>query len=273
MAGATATSAAQWDSNTWEGDTAALVIAHPGHELRVHHWVERARPITFTLTDGSGYANGSRIASTTAVLQRAGARPGAIFGPMSDHELYQAILAGHQHVFAPLVETLALELRRAGISYVVGDAVEGFNPGHDVCRLLLNAAVLRIEAATGRRLGNLEYLLEGPPDHDREEELTGSIMLTLEEEAYRRKIAAANSYPEMAREVSRSVAAYGAAKFRTECLRPVHYGFDIASRLSLPCFYEEYGKGQVAGGRYREVIRFREHIAPLASYIASLIHE
>src|SRR5437868_6155828 len=184
MAEATATSAAQWNSNTWEGDTAALVIAHPGHELRVHHWVERARPITFILTDGSGYANGSRIASTTAVLARAGARRGAIFGPMSDRELYQAILAGHHHVFAPLVEKLALELRRERVSYVVGDAVEGFNPGHDVCRLLVNAAVLRIEAATGRRLGNLEYLLEGQPDDCPGEDLTGSIMLTLDEEAY-----------------------------------------------------------------------------------------
>src|SRR5437764_3675623 len=133
MAGETAASEARWDSGTWEADTAALVIAHPGHELRVHHWLERARPFTFILTDGSGYANGPRIDSTTAVLARAGARRGAIFGPMSDRELYQAILAGRYHVFAALVERLALELRRAGVSYVVGDAVGGFNPGHDVC--------------------------------------------------------------------------------------------------------------------------------------------
>jgi len=37
---------------------------------------------------------------------------------------------------------------------VAGDGVEGYNPGHDVCRLLLNAAVLRLEAE-GRTIANL----------------------------------------------------------------------------------------------------------------------
>jgi hypothetical protein len=44
------------------------MIAHPGHELRVHHWIERTRPLVFVLTDGSGHTGVSRLASTTAVL-------------------------------------------------------------------------------------------------------------------------------------------------------------------------------------------------------------
>src|SRR5260370_411620 len=76
----------------WTAKGAALVIAHPGHELRVHHWLERARPVTFVLTDGSGHTDRSRLAATTAILERAGATRGAIYGAMSDRELYQAIL-------------------------------------------------------------------------------------------------------------------------------------------------------------------------------------
>src|SRR5207253_5484219 len=34
------------------GGRAALVIAHPGHELRVYHWLRLARPSVFILTDG-----------------------------------------------------------------------------------------------------------------------------------------------------------------------------------------------------------------------------
>ncbi len=71
---------------------AALVVAHPGHELRVHHWMERARPVVFVLTDGSGSAHSSRLASTTAVLEQAGARPGSIYGRLSDRDLYRALL-------------------------------------------------------------------------------------------------------------------------------------------------------------------------------------
>ena len=34
---------------------AVLVVAHPGHELRVHGWLELARPTVCILTDGSGH--------------------------------------------------------------------------------------------------------------------------------------------------------------------------------------------------------------------------
>ena len=54
----------------------ALIVAHPGHELRVHAWLEQARPTSFVLTQGDGAAGVSRLPSTTAVLTRAGAPVG-----------------------------------------------------------------------------------------------------------------------------------------------------------------------------------------------------
>jgi hypothetical protein len=78
----------------WEGSRAALVVAHPGHELRVHHWLERARPLVLVLTDGSGHTEHSRLQRTTALLERAGATPGRIYGRLSDRDLYRAILSG-----------------------------------------------------------------------------------------------------------------------------------------------------------------------------------
>ena len=65
---------------------AALIIGHPGHELRIHHWLESARPLTFVLTDGSGRGLESRLPSTRLVLERAGAKPASIFGPWTDAE-------------------------------------------------------------------------------------------------------------------------------------------------------------------------------------------
>ena len=82
----------------------ALVIGHPGHELRVHHWLERTRPVTFVLTDGSGHSDHSRIDSTTQVLAHAGARRGAIYGALTDRALYQAILRGDHTIFAQLAQ-------------------------------------------------------------------------------------------------------------------------------------------------------------------------
>jgi len=48
--------------------TPAVIIAHPGHELRVHYWLEQAKPAVCVLTDGSGRTQKSRLDSTTGVL-------------------------------------------------------------------------------------------------------------------------------------------------------------------------------------------------------------
>src|SRR3954452_4220641 len=93
----------------------ALIIGPPGHELRVHHWIERTRPLVFVLTDGSGHTGVSRLASTTAVLERAGATPGSVYGRLSDREVYRAILGGDVGLFAGLADELAAALDQAEV--------------------------------------------------------------------------------------------------------------------------------------------------------------
>src|SRR5262245_21413951 len=70
----------------------ALVIAHPGHELRIHGWLCQHRPTVFVLTDGSGRGGRSRLGTTGRVLAQAGAEPGSIFGRYPDAAVYQALL-------------------------------------------------------------------------------------------------------------------------------------------------------------------------------------
>jgi hypothetical protein len=236
------------------------VIAHPGHELRVHHWIERTRPLVFVLTDGSGHTGVSRLASTTAVLERAGATPGSIYGRLSDREVYRAILDGDVDLFAGLADELAAALDRAEIGVVAGDAVEGFNPGHDACRLVINAALLR----SGRNPANFEFPLEAAPEDCPPQDRPEAIRLELDSGALQRKLAAAAGYPEMAYEMERALASHGRAAFGVEHLRPVRYGLEIGGRHPQPPFYESYGERQVAAGIYREVIRFRDHMVPLA---------
>ena len=257
--------------HAWTKERAALVIGHPGHELRIHHWLERARPITFVLTDGSGHTDRSRLASTTSVLKRAGASRGAIYGAMSDRQLYQAILGNERGAFVRLVDELALALQREGVTYAVGDAVEGVNPGHDVCRLLLNAALLRVEQMSGRKIRNMEYPVEGPPHECPPEDRAEAIFLNLDDDAYRRKVAAVEAYPELRKELTRVLTVHNAQAFRAECIRPVRYGLDIADRFRHPAIYEWYGEKQVAAGIYRDVIRFREHIVPLAAHLEAYL--
>jgi hypothetical protein len=52
--------------------------------------------------------------------------------------------------------------------------------------------------------------------------------------------------------------------FRVECLRPVG---NASKHDYEPLFYELYGEKLVAAGRYEKVIRYYEHMLPLARAI------
>jgi len=116
----------------------ALVMAHPGHELKVFGWLSECKPRTHILTDGSG-GGPSRLHSTAKLLHRTGVVPGEVFGPVSDADMYRAILEQRIPLFLEVVDGLAASFIEHDTDLVAGDAVEGFNPTHDLCRALLNA--------------------------------------------------------------------------------------------------------------------------------------
>lgn len=277
------------DAPQAEQPRAALVIAHPGHELRVHGWLETARPSVCVLTDGSGRTGRSRLDSTSRVLAATGARPAPVYGPFSDGELYAAVLEHEHSPFVRLVEELASTLVRERVEMVAGDAEEGYNPSHDICRLLVNAAVSLVNRTTGARVSNYDFTLVGPPGHCPEQLRAGSIRLDLDEAAFARKLSAAHNYPELRAEVEAALSGAGsvafgehpdlarqtvqefkgacANDFRVEWLRPVAaegFGPSCLGVRERP-FYEAYGERQVQAGHYRRVLRYREHVLPLAA--------
>src|SRR6476660_9596793 len=87
----------------------ALIIGHPGHELRVLGWVRAAKPLVAILTDGSGADGVPRIDQTTQLLAGALHRS-ASYGMASDREMYRAILEQDLEYFLGLSSRLADEL-------------------------------------------------------------------------------------------------------------------------------------------------------------------
>src|SRR5215510_7026920 len=128
-------------SSPLPGQRAALVVAHPGHELCVYHWLQLARPQAFIFTDGSGHSGKSRLHATTRILKQVGAEPGCIYGRFTDLAIYAATMNHDFGLFINLAEELADAFLRERIEYVVGDATEGYNPAHDICRFVINASI------------------------------------------------------------------------------------------------------------------------------------
>jgi len=243
---------------------AALVVAHPGHELLVHGWLELARPLVFVITDGSGRTNQSRLDSTTKLLNQTGAKRGGIYGRLTDHAGYSAILNHEFNLFIGLAAELAEAFIVERIDYVAGDAVEGYNPMHDVCRLVVNAAIKVASRARGHRVANFEFSLIGQMVAGPEALRADEIWLQLDEDAFARKMAAAKRYTELTGEVFAALGIVSVDAFRVECLHLVdNCGGNRRCDKELP-FYEQYGQKQVAAGHYHRVLRYDEHIAPLA---------
>lgn len=266
---------------------AALVVSHPGHELCVRGWISLSRPQAFVLTDGSGRSGQSRINSTTKILTEVGAQPGTIYGRMPDQAIYAALLSRSFDPFLSLSEELAAAFRRERIAYVVGDSIEGYNPTHDVCRLLIDAAV-KIANSSGLAdpIDNFDFPLMFRQDHYAESLREKAIWVRLSDAGFNSKLEAMHAYPELAAEVSaglnktalkalsifpeiaaaveKVVDGMGEDAFRIECLRPVGDRSRYEELLETKPFYELYGERMVAAGLYRNVIRHRDHVMPLA---------
>lgn len=246
----------------------ALVIGHPGHELRVFHWLEMARPVVFVLTDGSGRLGPSRLPSTTRILDQVGASKGSFYGGLSDGEVYKAILNHDFDLFIELARELSRFLVDETVGYVAGDAAEGYNPTHDVCRLVIGAAVEMANRSGVNEVANFDFLLTGATagsagNHD--------IRIEVDDDSFARKMAAARSYSGLESEVNAAIKNNPERAFRVECLRPVKNHGIIFGQDDIP-YYEKYGEKRVAAGKYSEVIRYREHVLPLAEALRQRIN-
>jgi hypothetical protein len=230
----------------------------------VHGWLERARPCVLVLTDGSGRAGSSRLDSTRRVLADAGAVPGPIFGRSADRAMYASMLDRDPAPFRALARELVGCLDE--VDYVVGDAAEGYNPTHDVCRMLIDAAVAAVRRRTGRRIPSFAFPLIGPP-HGATRGRSGDVELVLDDAAFARKLDAARGYGELAPEVAATLAEVDAPAFRVEAFAQAE-ATGATPSCGPPPFYERHGEARVAAGVYARVLRQREHVLPIAEALA-----
>jgi hypothetical protein len=252
--------------------TSAIVVAHPGHELRVFRWMEQSRPLYCCLTEGSGGAASSRMPSTDVVLARVGATAGPIYGRFADKEIYQLLLAGRREVFVGLSHELADALVAGGIDHVAGDAVEGFNPTHDVCRFVIDGAVAIVRERTGRTIRNDDFVLDTSPDTCPEAVRAAATWIRLDDAAPEHKIDAALQYPELQDEVHAALDRYGRSAFAVECLRPVTTASMLDAFEREPPAYERHGERRVHEGRYDQIIHYRQHVLPVRAAIDAAVH-
>lgn len=241
---------------------AALIVAHPGHELRLYRWLEIVRPHVFVLTDGSG-SGPSRIGSTLELLHDVGSMAGPVSSLFTDREIYRLMLNDDVDPIVAATLEITDSIVEGGIRSVVADAFELYNPIHDLCSVIAALVCERASAATGREVRRYQYAVtEAPSGHGER--------LELDDDALARKLAAANRYDELRPEVERLIARIGMDALRHESLEPAQPGVALPPLTRKP-FYETYGEKRVAEGHYSTVIRYDVHFRAFAEQLIAAV--
>jgi hypothetical protein len=238
----------------------AVVVAHPGHELRIIEFISRTRPLVAVLTDGSASTGQSRLVETTALLEEVGATPATVYGRLTDRDAYAALMSGDWSAFLQIALDLSAAFRAHHITAVAVDASEGYNPVHDICRILTESAAGLLQRDAPALF---EFDLVGHPEGSGD-----GIRLQLDDEAFARKLAAVKRYATLAAEAQTAFDAYGVDAFRTEFLRPAG-PTRLAPASEIPS-YERVGDERVRQGRYTHTLRYGAHVRPLMSVLLSL---
>lgn len=244
-----------------------LLIAHPGHELRVLQWVALNRPEVVMLTHGDGSIGQPRLADSLAVLTALGVRLRADWiSAVSDQAIYQALLGQGPSPLDGWLERLSERALAAGVTTVVADEAEGYNPTHELCRVLANRLCERLRRG-GHEVDNLEVPLVGHPcDPARRAQMRVEVTLSPAQAAW--KIGQMCDYarrcsPVLEAEVRKMLDDFGAEAFATECLYAARRTVYEDDRLpdEKPAF-ERFGEARHAAGIYPHVIR-AEHLRQL----------
>lgn len=228
------------------------------------------KPRVLVLTDGSGHGGISRLDSTARILAGAGARPGRVFGALTDARSYDALLSSDTDLFTGLVRRVSEELVDPEVEIVLGDADEGYNPMHDICRYVVDAAAALAGRKRAVALSVYEFPLAGPPTPKGFAPGRDGQTLVLSDDEFQRKLAATRSYAALDADVAAALKDYGEEAFRVESLRRVEATRRPVNRA--PPFYESYGEGRVAAGAYATVLRYGKHLRPIEEVLWDQFH-
>ena len=250
---------------------AAMIIAHPGHELRAVKFMRLHKPDVYILTDGSGSRNSSRISKSIEIIESLGAKYVGSLPPLSDADLYRHIINKDAIEIKSIQESIKKEILSSQSNIIVGDALEGFNPAHDLCRYIINSIIKDLASEGGlENINNYAIELEAPPNRYHGNKNFNGHTYLLNEEELNLKLNLAMSYSELRFETERAIASFGVDAFRTESLVKV-FDLDVICGFDTPLpAYEMYGERRVRDGIYKDVICFKSHLKPIAEFLLKL---
>lgn len=243
-----------------------LVFSHPNHELAVYGLLQRLRPHLIFLTDGGG---AKRVEQTERGLERISLRDRAQFLDYPEASFYDALLEGDVSLFREVARRIREMLDRVKPEQVLCDAVEFYNPVHDLSLPIVLAALADADDVA---VFEVPLLYQVPGDTERyavqrmpASRAADSVVVQLTEAELNAKLAARDEVYSLLREQLGPVLGL---------LPDAHFAREeiAAAPPTLPApddervlRYEWRGKLHQQGGAVDRIITYAEHYLPVAS--------
>lgn len=195
----------------------ALCIAHPGHELRLHGFLEKASPFVFIFTDGSDRSQKDLMIDSIRVVDKCmklGKKLSLAFlksdaskkvFKISDHsaeegkqhlkdvDVYKEIVNQNPSLFQFfIVDTMVKNLIKYKIDYLICDASEGTNVCHEMMNIMSDLAIKLVKKQTGREIEKYDFAIDKPFNEKLNDRC---IRIDLDEAAVNRKLDSILKFP------------------------------------------------------------------------------
>lgn len=228
-----------------------LVLAHPGHELRIHHWLEVNKPRVYLLTDGSGGKEQSRTHYSAKVVEQTGSTQGSVFGSIADKVWYTALAEHNFGFIRSVLEDIEADLPDGEEYQIVADAVDGYNPVHDLASAMGVALQRRLKAKG--KIASLYFSAAVPGASGK-----SVFGLDLDDAAEERKLKALGDYTPLAEEARRIL-----EQDKTAINREYMIDQDTDWSDGTIPHWEEIGRERVRAGTYSSCLTYKEHFQPI----------
>jgi hypothetical protein len=243
-----------------------MVFSHPNHELAIYGLLNRLRPYTLFLTDGG---SSDRLEQTRKGLDSVGILNRATFLNYPEDSFYNALLRQDGAFYEGIAETVANHVRAVGAEQVICDAVEFYNPVHDMALPIVHAALrgsdsmplFEMPLIHQRRGPELAFTLQRPSGCGPNE----FVSITLSAEEFQAKLLARTEiYTTLSNQLARLLAVVPKEHWTVECV--------TKARESVPrpaddvlLRYDQRADMLAQRGEIKEKILYHQHYVPLAS--------
>ncbi|HKY94161.1 MAG TPA: hypothetical protein VJL84_02605 [Kiloniellales bacterium] len=240
-----------------------FVFSHPNHEIAVFGHMQRLRPHLVFLTDGGGP---QRVAESRRGLEHLGLAEHAQFLGHPEQSLYAALLARDVGFWQGLASEIARVVERVRPDCVAADAVEFYNPVHDMSLPLAEAALA--ESARPAALYEVPLIFEkargASGDYAVQTPLAaGGEAIELSADEWAKKIGCWRTiYGQLRAQLGTVIDAIGDGSLAREVLHPARDALrQPAAEERLR--YEERGRKLQERGEVAEVITLHGHVRPV----------